>query len=410
MWRFKTKEEFIQSGSWTFSVHNAVGGYPKGWSSDGSMNCLLGQPIPEIHNDKCRGKRTFTMNNKVINKDDYVEITGETFPAITQEGTVFFNMDRLVEEINLKFQGILENNKLIAEAQCTDALSVVIDGIQTVKEKVHDIIIGSKDELLLELQKGRAVINLPNRPSIEIKHDDHPEMENVVKSLILHHKAMLVGPAGTGKTYMVAQIADRMNLSFYKYSCSRDSSVHDLIGYKQPKSETYLETVFLNAYENGGIFLVDEYDAMSGDMSLFFNGVADNSKFISIPHRDNKPIARKHKDFYLIMCGNTWGTGSIEYSGRDFQDMALMDRFRLCRHYIGYHSTLEKAFMQDNYSFTISLRTALESIGSYLSTRNVEDISNLLRSGVSKKEVLDTITMDLDNGSKQSVFSKVKVV
>ncbi len=62
----------------------------------------------------------------------------------------------------------------------------------------------------------------------------------------------------TGKTTMIGHLAANLNLPFYKYSCSRDSSVHDLLGYKQPKSETYLNTVFLQCYENGGIFLVDE--------------------------------------------------------------------------------------------------------------------------------------------------------
>jgi MoxR-like ATPase len=182
-------------------------------------------------------------------------------------------------------------------------------------------------------------------------------------------------------------IAERMKLPFYKYSCSRDSSVHDLIGYKQPTSETYLETTFLKCYEEGGIFFVDEYDAMSGDMSLFFNGIADGSKFISVPHRDSKPTATKHKDFYLIMAGNTWGKGSHEYSGRDFQDCALMDRFRLCRHTVGYHIQLEKKLAGPHYSKMEALRTALESIGSYLSTRNVEDMSNMLRANYSMPTV-----------------------
>ena len=57
---------------------------------------------------------------------------------------------------------------------------------------------------------------------------------------------------------MSEQFASKMNLPFYKYSASRDASVHDLIGYKQPRSEEYLQTAFLNAYENGGVFLVDK--------------------------------------------------------------------------------------------------------------------------------------------------------
>ena len=202
---------------------------------------------------------------------------------------------------------------------------------------------------------------------------------------------------------MVGQVADRLKLPFYKYSCSRDSSVHDLLGYKQPKSETYLETAFLNAYENGGVFLVDEYDAMSGDMALFFNGIADSSKFISIPHRDTKPQAVKHKDFYLVMCGNTWGKGSTDYSGRDFQDMALMDRFRFCRFHVGYHTELEKGLMGPHYSYAVKLRKGLEDLGSYLSTRNIEDISNLILSGVSFESITNRVTQDLTEEERSRI-------
>ena len=151
-----------------------------------------------------------------------------------------------------------------------------------------------------------------------------------------------------------------------------------------------------------------EYDAMSGDMALFFNGIADSSKFISIPHRDTAPIAEKHKDFYLVMCGNTWGKGSIDYSGRDFQDMALMDRFRFCRHHIGYHFKLEKYLMGVNQNFAKDLRTILEKTGNYLSTRNIEDISILLSVDVSKKAIVEMLVEDLTESDKKHVVQQMQ--
>lgn len=155
-------------------------------------------------------------------------------------------------------------------------------------------------------------------------------------------------------------------------------------------------------------YLILEYDAMSGDMALFFNGVADGSKFISIPHRDVKPIATRHKDFYLVMCGNTWGKGSIEYSGRDFQDMAFMDRFRFCKHFIGYHTIIEKAWTQQNYDFVMKLRAQLEKMGSYLSTRNIEDITRLINSGASKQDIIEMLIQDMAKSDKDSIKSELQ--
>lgn len=157
-------------------------------------------------------------------------------------------------------------------------------------------------------------------------------------------------------------------------------------------------------------YLTMEYDAMSGDMALFFNGVADGSTFISIPHRDIKPIANKHKDFYLVMCGNTWGKGSIEYSGRDFQDLALMDRFRFCKHFIGYHEIIEKQWTGKNYEFVLELRNQLEAMGSYLSTRNIEDIARLIDSGVRKEDIIKMISQDLSNSEQEHLNNSLRSV
>ena len=328
-----------------------------------------------------------------------------------QEDPIEFDLDRLAEDIDGVFNKVLENHienlDTLQNNKFEEFSESIEEQMQIYGESIEAIFPEIKQRLLDEIAKGRTIIVLPDATEINVLHSDHPKMESVIKSLHLHKKAMLVGPAGTGKTTMIGHIAERKKLPFYKYSCSRDSSVHDLLGYKQPASETYLETSFLNAYENGGIFLVDEYDAMSGDMALFFNGVADNSKFISIPHRDTKPTAEKHKDFYLIMCGNTWGKGSTDYSGRDFQDMALMDRFRFCRHFIGYHFELERNLMKHNYPFAQKLREALEDIGSYLSTRNVEDISNLIPQRIPKHEIVEMVCQDFDEDDRNTVINAV---
>ena len=320
-----------------------------------------------------------------------------------------FDFDKLASKINESFQ---DEYKLFADntARLLKKKDEELDKILNEKKKaVRALLSDIKGDLIAEMQNSsRTTLVLPNSQEIRVGHMAHPKTEDVVSSLQINRKAMLVGPAGTGKTYMINSIAKSMNLPFYKYSCSRDSSVHDLIGYKQPKSEEYLETVFLKAYEQGGIFLVDEYDAMSGDMSLFFNGVTDSSDFISIPHRDSNPIAKRHKDFLIVMCGNTWGKGSTDYSGRDFQDMALIDRFRMCRHFIDYHHQLEKTLLnKENYSIAIKLRAALEKIGSYLSTRNIEDMSNLINSGVNIEKIVFMLINDLSDKEKETIYNMV---
>lgn len=418
--RFKTSEEFKGENLWFNDSSIPEGGYPSGWNADGKMNSFLGQDVPEDKISLCDESKDFIYNDWWFTKNSYKLQQATTAVATTTGGLTnrecliptdpYFDIERVKKDLTEFLAGNVELSKEQQEKVCEDALNFLVGESEEIKkrvdkfkESVEAVYSEMKDRLLEEVTRGRVVVNLTDTRQIRIQDTDHPKLLDVVKSLNTHHKAMLVGPAGTGKSYMVAELAKRLELPFYKYSCSRDSSVHDLLGYKQPRSETYLETAFLKAYEYGGVFLVDEFDAMSGDMSLFFNGVADSSKFIAIPHRDDKPIAEKHKDFYLVMCGNTWGKGSIEFSGRDFQDAALMDRFRFCRHYIGYHTTLEKSLMGNGYSKAMQLRTTLESFGSYLSTRNIEDISLLLNSGFKWKDIAEILSYDLEESEKNTL-------
>lgn len=381
------------------------------------------------------GKTCFWFSAGIVHSIDYFKsenhpvLDAKEFIRLNQQPTVpnvqltpeqySFNLDRLATEADKLFKKQLTDANQVFKGEAKESSIEVLNEMKTevarIAESIEDdflhrvreTVANEKEMLLEELRKGRSIFNVNSGEDvrqISISTDDHYMMEQVFKSILLHKKIMLAGEAGTGKTYMGYGIAKKLNLPFYKYSCSRDSSVHDLMGYKQPASENYLQTTFLNAYENGGVFLVDEYDAMPGDVALFFNGVADSSKSITIPHRDTNPIAKKHKDFYLIMCGNTWGKGSQDYSGRDFQDKALLDRFRLCRHHIGYDERLEKSMVgEDIYPFITNLRSGMTNIGSYLSTRNVEDIAILLKSGENLDYIMKTICEDLEELDKKQI-------
>ena len=216
-YRIKTTEEFQEEGSWD-SRHNC----PRGWNTSGRMNHLLGQVLPDDYTKVCKQAKPIyisdTYGNWTIQPRDYTVVESESQPLAVPGTDLVFDLARLATEVDDLFQTRLN----IAIRKHNDLLDAAIDKTQLQMtdylNSVNSTFKEIRTELLAELSRGRAVIQLGSSQSVSVQHLDHPEFEAVVQSLYLHHKAMLVGPAGTGKTYMVLEVSNRMKLPFYKYS------------------------------------------------------------------------------------------------------------------------------------------------------------------------------------------------
>ena len=91
----------------------------------------------------------------------------------------------------------------------------------------------------------------------------------------------------------------------------------------------FLSTQFLDAYENGGVFLFDEIDAADPNVLLVINSALANGH-LSVPSRHEKPTAARHPDFICIAAANTFGHGADrQYVGRNQLDESTLDRFRI---------------------------------------------------------------------------------
>lgn len=132
----------------------------------------------------------------------------------------------------------------------------------------------------------------------------------------------LIGPAGSGKTSMVHNAATALGLPFYSKSVSAQTGVHEFFGY-QDANGNFVRTLFREAYEKGGVFLVDEFDAGNPNVLAALNQSTANGS-CAFPDK----MVDKHKDFIAVMAGNTYGTGATaEYVGRNKIDAATLDRF-----------------------------------------------------------------------------------
>lgn len=283
--------------------------------------------------------------------------------------------------------------------------------VQSMEHKISCEFVEYKEKVIADhLKSQHVVVKLGDQPKYEFSlTDKHAELPKMISFLQLFKQAMIVGPSGSGKSTMAKQAAEVMDLRYGSFSCNLEASKSELIGFAN--IDGYVESSFLDFYENGGVFLVDEYDSMSPSIAVVLNAAFDRTGQIAVPNRRGKTIAKKHKDFYCILAGNTWGSGSVEYQGREMQDAAFLDRFKMCRIFIDYDAKLEKNIAGEYYDFFKEVRQYVNTKvdGENFSTRSMYDASMLLQNGFKKSDILNMMSEHWDEALRKDIFKQISV-
>ena len=205
---------------------------------------------------------------------------------------------------------------------------------------------------MLEARIGDAIEEvMPTRVQIEtvtakkVVTNARPELPQIVQALSMGMSVCLVGPTGGGKSMLCEHVAEAMALDYMPFTCSPDATSSSLLGRLVPDGNegvTYQPGVFLKAYEQGGLFVGEEFDNSDPSIPLVLN-TALASNILPVPNRAEKTVATRHPNFKMIVNMNTWGRGaSREYVGRLQQDEALLDRFVGAVFHIDYDAKLER--------------------------------------------------------------------
>lgn len=220
----------------------------------------------------------------------------------------------------------------------------------------------------------------------------HSAFDKVIKVLTSAKRKekniMLVGGAGGGKTHLASTIAEALKLPFYPMSVGLQTTKSDLLGFINAQGN-YVTTPIRQAYENGGVLLLDEFDAAHAGVVTILNSLLANGH-CSFPDK----IVEKHKDFVCLCACNTYGKGAtMEYVGRNRLDSVTLDRFIIID--VGYDSKLEGKLTgnEDWYAVIKKLRSNADKYGTkiIISPRASMDGADLLDAGFTIEDVLDMV-------------------
>lgn len=160
--------------------------------------------------------------------------------------------------------------------------------------------------------------DLPNK-KIGVCHKMTQQIAEVC-NLGIHQ--MLVGPAGGGKTTCCEKVSEILDLKFYPMSVGPHTTKSDLLGFIDAAGN-YHSTPLREAFENGGLLLLDEVDAANAGVLTIINALLANG-YCSFPDG----VKHRNEKFRCICACNTYGRGADrQYVGRNQLDAATLDRF-----------------------------------------------------------------------------------
>ena len=188
----------------------------------------------------------------------------------------------------------------------------------------------------------------------------HKQFQTVLDCLHLGLNVMLVGPAGSGKSFMAEQLAAALSLPYYGISGNDETSTYDLYGRRSivdaAGQEAFIPGPFTKAYAGwddervkakAGLLCLDEYDACDPNTIISMNGPLANGHCF-LDRSWEKPEVKRSEDFRFLAIANTFGTGGDYLYSRNPQDSASLNRFGggAAVFYIDYDHAMEKALLR----------------------------------------------------------------
>jgi MoxR-like ATPase len=240
--------------------------------------------------------------------------------------------DSVLQALRDAIQGLAGN--VIGEPRIRDIVIDVVDGcnydgvIRNVENRLGNAMESLRADMV-EIAKnsgGPKTVTIDwsydGTKAVELPDNSHEALADVVQVIDVGEHVFLVGPAGSGKSYIAGQVAKILGMPFASMSVGPNTSNSKLFGFINGAG-SYVTTPFRETYENGGMFLLDEMDNGHAGLLTELNQMlaGDTCAFAD-------KMVDKHPTFRMIATGNTFGRGANrQFVGRNVLDAATLDRF-----------------------------------------------------------------------------------
>ena len=174
---------------------------------------------------------------------------------------------------------------------------------------------------------------------LDFPHDQLPNMLDRLQ----HGQVWIVGPTGSGKTYAAKQAAAVLDQPCNLVSCGEELMLQQLVGARDAHGVFHTGPL-LDAYENGGVIILDEFDKCDPGVAGACNAFLNRDPEIAVTDRAEQPVAKMHPDFRVVIATNTFGNGSDGQYLVQQQSLDLVARFEHpgLQMFVGYSEAVER--------------------------------------------------------------------
>lgn len=352
--------------------------------------------------------------SKVTQRTVYVEFDnnqGEAKPY--KKSTINQTFERIKDapEPKTEEEKLEEQRNNRTEDQKANDIASDLYGLLNLKDKlekkIEDSVDGELKELRDQVKRNQVLEVKVNGKSNEVKGLKHKQLQQLINYCALRLSPLMVGMAGTGKTHAGTQAAEALGLKFYSISVGAQTTKTDIMGYMDATGR-YIRTLFREAYENGGVFLMDEIDAGNANVLITINAALANG-LAAFPDG----MVKRHEDFVFIASANTFGNGANrQYVGRNQLDAATLDRFALLEWLIDDDLESNLTTGLNGTAWYMAVKASRDyvsekNIRALISPRATQKGSKLLDIGCQLNEVIDATLLGSVPDDKKSEVREV---
>lgn len=155
--------------------------------------------------------------------------------------------------------------------------------------------------------------------------DKQGVLEEIHRAIRLGHNIGFRGPTGTGKTFLISELAKQYRKRLRILNMTADTAVEEIKGRYVPTSKNgkillkWVDGTLVKAMKDGDWLCVEEANFMNEEIASVFYSVMDHRRNIQLDEHENEEI-EAHPEFRLFLSMN-WG-----YKGTTHPNDAIRNR------------------------------------------------------------------------------------